>query len=352
MTRQLAVTSRGLLLSLAMVWASSAASLGAGDRPGRPPSPALPSGPMRKPAELRGEVIVVLGAEGTPDYGVMFADWAELWEAAADRGNYRFQLVGDLVGDASSAVVKQQVQQALETAATADPVRPLWIVLIGHGTFDSRAAKFNLVGDDLTAEEFAEWLQPCRRPLAVMQCAATSAPFLDLLSGEGRVIISATKSGQEQNFARFGGYLAASLADPAADFDKDEQVSLLETFLRASRLTEEYYSGDNRLATEHALLDDNGDQRGTRATAFEGVRPVREADSGATLDGYLAHQWQLIPSEHAVSLPPEQEQRRRELEVAVLRLRERKGDLTADEYYAQLEHLLVELARISLGRGK
>ncbi|MFV0442359.1 MAG: hypothetical protein ACK5Q5_02175, partial [Planctomycetaceae bacterium] len=252
----------------------------------------------------------------------------------------------------NSDAVKQIVQAGLSTTSEVDAALPLWIVLIGQGTFDSRAAKFNLVGADFTADDFAKWLAPCSRPMVIVQCAATSAPFLELLSREGRVVITSTKSPQEQNFARFGGFLAAALTDPNADFDKDEQVSLLEAFLRASRLTEEYYTGDNRLATEHALIDDNGDRRGTRATAFAGVRPVREADSGATLDGYNAHQWQLIPGEHDIPLPPKLEQKRRELEVAVLQLRERKGELTADEYYAALETLLVELARINLGRTR
>ncbi len=44
-----------------------------------------------------------------------------------------------------------------------------------------------------------------------------------------------------------------------ADLDKDGQVSLLEAFLIASRRTLEFYKVEGRIATEHALIDDNGD---------------------------------------------------------------------------------------------
>ena len=92
---------------------------------------------------------------------------------------------------------------------------PLWIVLIGHGSYDGKEAKFNLRGPDVTDAEFATWLAPIKRPVAVIDCASASAPFLNRLSGPDRVVITATRSGSEQNFARFGEYLAEAIADPA-----------------------------------------------------------------------------------------------------------------------------------------
>ncbi|MCA9054402.1 MAG: hypothetical protein KDA75_11225 [Planctomycetaceae bacterium] len=318
----------------------------------RPPSPALPERAAHD-SDLsvdgpRGDLVVVLGAEGSPEFGELFGEWSGVWEVAAKRGGLRFHLVGDLVGDASTASVKTRLHELLRSQSE-EQEQPLWIVMIGHGTFDGRDAKFNLLGEDVSTDELAAWLQTLERPVAVLQCASASAPFLEGLSGPNRVIISSTKSGQEINFARFGGFLAAAWADPNADLDKDSQVSLLEAFLRAARQTEEYYTGDNRLATEHPLIDDNGDARGTRAAAFAGVRPVREADSGATLDGYFAHQWVLHPSLDELQLSPERQRRRDELELQMIALRERKAELDEDAYYAALETILVELARVSLG---
>ena len=54
-----------------------------------------------------------------------------------------------------------------------------------------------------------------KRPLAVINCASASAPFINRLAGENRVVITATKSGDEQNFARFGQYIVGRDRRPA-----------------------------------------------------------------------------------------------------------------------------------------
>ncbi len=126
----------------------------------------------------------------------------------------------------------------------------LWLVFIGHGTFDGRTAKFNLRGPDISADDLAAALKPCRRPLVILQCASASGPFLKALSAPGRVIITATRSGYEVNATRFGGYLAQANADPAADLDKDGQTSLLEAYLAASHQVEQSYQEQGRLMTE------------------------------------------------------------------------------------------------------
>ena len=223
---------------------------------------------------------------------------------------------------------------------------PLWIVLIGHGTYDGREAKFNLRGPDVTDLELAEWLAPIKRPVAVLDCTSASGPFLNRLSGADRVVVTATKSGHELNFARFGQYLAEAIADPRADLDKDGQVSLLEAFLTASSRVNEYYRTHSQLATEHALLDDNGDKLGTPADWFRGVRATRRAKDGAALDGLRAHQLHLIPSDRERDIPPAVRQRRNQLELSVAALRDEKTKLGADEYYKRLEPLLIELARL------
>jgi hypothetical protein len=182
--------------------------------------------------------------------------------------------------------------------------------------------------------------------MAVINCASSSAPFINGLSAPGRVVVSATKSGYEQNFARFGGYLSEVICDPEADLDKDDQVSLLEAFLTACRRVEEFYDQDARLATEHALLDDNGDGLGTPAAWFRGVRATRQAKAGAELDGVRAHQWHLVPSRREERLPIDLRKKRDALEISVEKLRGEKSQLDEQEYYQRLELLMIELARI------
>ena len=223
---------------------------------------------------------------------------------------------------------------------------PLWLVLIGHGTYDGKFAKFNLRGPDLAADELAGWLKPLTRPVAVIDGSSASAPFLKALSASNRVVITATKSGFEQSYARFGPYLAEAIVDPQADLDKDGQTSLLEAFLSAADRVTQFYSSSGRLATEHALLDDNGDGLGTGADWFRGIRPVKRARDDAALDGYRTHQFCLLRSPVESKMPEELRAKRDQLELQVMALRDGREKLPEDEYLSKLEPLLVEIAKI------
>ena len=288
-------------------------------------------------------VIVVVGAAGTPEYATPFAAWAKLWEQACAKTSATFTAVG--LNEPGASPDLARIQETL-AGQSGETVAPLWLVLIGHGTFDGRTPKFNLRGPDLSAKDLAEWLKPLRRPVVVIDTASSSAPFLKELSAPGRVVVTATKSGFEQNYARFGQYLAEAIIDVKADLDKDDQTSLLEAFLSASHAVQEFYAGAGRLATEHALLDDNGDGLGTPADWFRGIRPVQKASDGATLDGYRAHQIHLLPSPAEAALPPELRAQRDRLELQVMELRDTRAKFSDDEYFSKLEPLLREIARI------
>ncbi|HWL09782.1 MAG TPA: hypothetical protein VNQ76_15350 [Planctomicrobium sp.] len=291
---------------------------------------------------LRGDLLLIVGSSGTPEYAQQFQNWKEKWNEAARVGNVHVTSVGN---DEAKEVLSE-VESALKTLSS-ERTLPLWIVLIGHGTFDGRTARFNLPGPDLEPGQLKSWLNTIQRPVAVINCFSASGPFLKELSQPGRIVITATNSGNEVNFSRFGGYLADSINNLAADQDKDQQVSLLEAFLRASALTDEFYTSDGRLPTEHALLDDNGDTLPVPATGFEGVRPVRRVETGNTLpDGVRTHQWHLCPNEEESSLSPETIARRNELELQIATLRSRKEQIPEEKYYTRLEPILLEMARL------
>lgn len=287
--------------------------------------------------------MVAVGAPGEAEFGKEFANWAELWEKTSNRAGAKYMVIGFAPTNdiTDAATLKQHLEnESKETNGE------LWLVLIGHGTFDGKEAKFNLRGPDVSAMELAEWLKPFRRPVAVINCASSSSPFINTLSGPGRVVVTATRSGYEQNYTRFGKFLAESIANPAADLDKDEQTSLLEAFILASRRVSEFYETEGRLATEHALLDDNGDGLGTPADFFRGVRAVKKPAEGAAVDGLRAHQLHLVRSEREQRMLPETRVRRDELEMAVARLRDAKQKLAEAEYYRRLENLMLELAKL------
>jgi hypothetical protein len=293
--------------------------------------------------EQRTSVIVVVGAEGSEEFGKQFRQWTARWRDAARFGRADFVSIGS--DDDGSTTDRDRLKRRLSEVAKSN-TQPLWLILIGHGTFDGKVAKFNLRGTDVAATELSEWLKPIERPVAIINCSSSSGPILNELSGPNRIVVTATKSGHEYNFARFGDFLSTAMTDLKADLDKDEQTSLLEAFLLASSRVQEFYATDGRLMTEHALLDDNGDRLGTPADWFQGVRANKSAKNGATVDGLRAAQLHLVRSPREEKLPAATRARRDEIEQELAQLRQRKAQLFEDEYLRQIEPILIELARL------
>lgn len=287
----------------------------------------------------RATVIVIAGAAGEPEFAPDIALQLEAWAKASAQATAKHLAITDSESD------RERVKSALEAEPKTGPGE-IWIVLVGHGTFDGKEAKLNLRGPDLSATDLAEWLKPFERPLAIIDTTSSSAPFLAKLAGKNRVVVSATRSGNEQNYARFGKFLAEAVGDPKSDLDKDGQISLLESFLSASHRTSEFYKTEGRLATEHALIDDTGDGLGTPADWFRGVIATKRAREGVPLDGLRAHQFHLVRSAMELQLPPEARAQRDQLEQQIAVLREKKAKMNEEKYFQELEKMMLELARL------
>ena len=303
--------------------------------------------PAPAPAD-RTSVLVVAGTPGTPEYAAEFRQAVDAWRAAAAKAPADFRVIGIDGSPDEGATDRDALHKALAETPTGGR-EAFWLVMVGHGTFDGKEAKFNLRGPDVTAAEMAEWLKPFTRPLAILDGSSASGPFLNALSAPGRVVIVATRSGDEQNYARLGLNLAEAVADPRADLDRDDQVSLLEAFLTAAGRTAEFYKSKSRLATEHPLIDDDGDKLGTPADWFKGLRAVKKPAGGKSLDGSRARQIHLIPNDRDRRMSPEARDRRDQLEREAADLRGKKETLSEDEYYARLETIMLQLARIHGG---
>lgn len=291
-------------------------------------------------ASLR--IITVVGTGGTDTYEKIFAESAERWKAAADLGGAEFTLIGAGTKDSETSD-HDLLKEAIETAAEPE----LWIVLIGHGSFDSRTVKFNLQGPDFTDKDLANWVKAYPGALAVINTASSSGSFIRTLSAPNRTIITATKNEAEVFYTRFGNYFSEAIGGlGAADLDNDNQVSLLEGFLYASHETAKFYEDAGRLATEHAMIDDNGDSLGSRMEWFDGTTAIELAAKEAKPDGDLAAQKVLVRNEFERRLTPKQRAERDQLERAVKTLRRKKDSLDEDAYYEQLEPLLLKLAQL------
>jgi hypothetical protein len=295
-------------------------------------------------------LILAVGAAGEDEYAATFAGWAAHWSDAAKKGDVAKKTIGL---DSEEKDCATKLRDAI-SAETKEGTEPLWLVLIGHGTATAGDAKFNLRGDDVPAAQLVEWLAPFKRPVVVVCGFSSSGAFVKPLAAPGRIVVTATRSGSEIQFARFGGYLAETIGDAAGDLDKDGQTSLLEAFVAASRKTADFYKNEGRLATEHALLDDNGDGAGTPGDWFRGVRAVKKPADSAKPDGQRAHQLHFIRSKAERELSPEARAKRDALEQELEALRARKGGMKEDEYLKAIEPILTQLAALyrEAGRAK
>lgn len=283
------------------------------------------------------ELLVIAGASGAGEYGKVFDTQVRLWQEAGQKAGAAVRVIGRDEFQDDAAVL----EKALKEAAGKEHGL-FWLVMIGHGTFDGREPRFNLRGPDLTARHLGDWLKPVKRETIIIQGTSAAAGFLPFLGGKNRIVVTATKSADEVFYARFGEYFAPAIAGGAeADLNQDRQVSVLEAFLFASRKTAEFYEKSERLATEHALLDDNGDGRGTRAEEFVENKPL-----DARSDGNRAAQLVLVLSAEERKLDESQRQRRDALERKLEELKSRRSALGEETYYKDLEKLLRELGQV------
>jgi hypothetical protein len=292
---------------------------------------------------LAGEryAIVVSGASGGEKYAAQQQKWrADLGTAL--KTTLAFPEANVLVfseenSDSLKATAEnmRRVFADLRRQLTAEDT--LLLVLLGHGTFDGADAKFNLVGPDLTAVEWKELIGGLPARLVVVNTTASSFPFLEELSQKGRVIITATDSAQQRFATVFPEYFIKAMTDLSSDFDKNGRMSIWEIFTAASAGVKLYYEQRGQLSTERPLIDDDGDRVGRDAQA-------------PGMDGTLARTVQLDADPGSVSADiaiAALERQRGALEAQLEDLKGRRSSMSDPEYQAELERILVQIARIA-----
>ena len=151
---------------------------------------------------------------------------------------------------------------------TLRPDDSLWVIVFGHAHLDGRHAWINLPGPDFHQDEFAKLVKdlPCREQVFVLATPA-SGYYLKALSGAGRIVITATEPDFEINETLFAEALADQLnptaESPLRDEDGDGAISLLDLYIATTRGVVQKYVSESLISTEHSLLDDNGDGRGS-----------------------------------------------------------------------------------------
>ncbi len=156
---------------------------------------------------------------------------------------------------------RENVTKAIGDIATrAKPNDEIFILLIGHGSFDGKNGAFNLPGPDLGAGDYAALLDQFKtQKVTFVNTASSSGAFLQPLAGPARTVVAATKTGGERNETRFAEYFVEALASESADSDRNGRVSVLEAFNYASAKVKTSYEQAGQILTEHATLDDGSE---------------------------------------------------------------------------------------------
>ncbi len=206
----------------------------------------------------------------------------------------------DYSGDGS---YKQAMQKAV-TEWAADKMKTLpgtlYLILLDHGSPDA----FYLTGQQpLTAQELGGWLdilqdqmkaEEIDRPLVIVFGACYSGSFIDDLSAPGRIIVASSAAGEPSyrgpynpySGVRDGEFFTSSLFK-----ELNEGHSLRTAFGRAVIRAETYTDSGKTdksafwrdTATQHPLLDDNGDGLGTNSLSASG------GDGSRAEDIFLGH---------------------------------------------------------------
>ena len=288
--------------------------------------------------------LVVAGASGDPEYGKLHRAWVTSL-ANTLRGRYKM--------DPARLTVLVEQPQTGEERATAENVRAvlgrlakqmtpedqLFVMLIGHGGGTTAEAKFNLIGPDLSVNDWNDLLKPLPGRLVFVNASSASYAYIKGLAAPNRIVITATDSQRQVYHPTFGGAFVEALSADIADSDKNGRLSLFEVFTYASRLVTERFEQQGTLPMEHAMFDDTGDGEGRDAKG-----------TGKDKDGDIAALTYLDTVARPTSSDPEIQKlldRQLALTQQIDELRKRRQSMPAEKYEEEFEKLVTELAVVT-----
>ena len=169
--------------------------------------------------------------------------------------------------------VLAEIGRAVGVAAADQPV---WLIFEGHSNPTAAGANFNLAGPDVTSRELHDALAAVKKDaqFVIIFTTSSSGRFLHWIAGPGRLVITATLDSEEDNETEFPHVLASVLDDPASDANRDGKLSLLEIFNACNGGVKAVYERGGFMQRERAMLDGNGDRRGTQRPAREDAEPA------------------------------------------------------------------------------
>jgi hypothetical protein len=167
---------------------------------------------------------------------------------------------------------------------------------LGQANIVQDTLRLNLPGKDITHEQLADALRPIRGAsrLIILDCPGAGLAIRSF-AGENNIVIAGARSDQPYG-TRFSPYFIPALADPNSDTNTDGRVSLLEAFTAVCKQLDEFYSSQDLVKIENAILEDDGDGVGSqRPWKYE-----EELHDGAVADKYFLSDYKVrkeVPDE-------------------------------------------------------
>lgn len=277
--------------------------------------------------------LIICGLSGDAAHHKVFAETAaKLHEGLVKQLGFASRDVQLLFGDdpqdsdvepikSSRRSTREELEKsAAELRGQLRPEDTLWVIVLGHSHYDGKHSWLNLPGPDIHQLDFAKLFSGVTAGQQVFVITTpTSGFYLKPLSVKGRIVITATEVDWETNETEFPHELARVLSAPPAmqefDIDEDGVMTVFDLYMTVVRNLAQSYLDRELLATEHALLDDNGDGRGTDVqidflTEEQGGRAKQKKSTASSKltasDGQVAKSI-VLPWSKAGSVPPQAE---------------------------------------------
>ncbi len=275
-------------------------------------------------AAAETSVVIVQGLAGEDYYQRHFDEQVEKITNASNK------LTGDdnivvFSADSSKEQILADIERMTSNAGSDDLIV---LYLIGHGSYDGRDYKFNIIGSDITGNELLELFSQAPNATVLINTSSSSGSLLKIFEEQNENakvhLITATKSGAERTATRFGRHLADALIESEADVNKNQSISLQEAFDYTVRQTQDFYDTEGLLATENARLqmaNDNAQASQIRLANLA-ERPAAPASS------------ELVSLYH----------QRDELDRQIDTLRLKRINMTEENYFQQFQTLMIELS--------
>lgn len=302
---------------------------------------------------------VICGSGGTDEFIDKFNDWGKrLSTLLVDDLGFQPEHVSFFSADIIDATDITPLPCTVESlcgyihdlTSTFTSEDDVFLFFIGHGSFTGNQVTLHLPGDDLTATQFNEWLVdfPAQK-IVIVNGSSSSAGFINHLSHQDRIICTSTKNVNETNAPEYIEFMIQAMQDGSADLNRDERITLYELCYQTAMLTQAWYDQNNYIATEHSLIDDNGDGLGTRLLpedvseqrANRGAKSTSHAQDGSTAKEFFIKDYQFpkdapqeLIGQYLMALDS----------IAILK--NKKMDMEVSAYYQELEAQLIKAASL------